>query len=268
MADPIREALRILLNEIDDLSVLGKIPSLREAVDEARTALAAEPPAPGPTIDDIWQLCEDHEFHLGMDGANEEESAEGLLEIINTALGRWGRPAPAPAADGERDHVPDAGDMVAADGEREELAAWLDEEAKSCAAQFYDRITRAAALLRQPAPAPAPEAGEAEELAQWLEFEADNAQELGCATIYDHDRLRWAAGYLRQLPPEGLVAEEYFHPASGARIVRDLVVHSGEPGECWTVRNNRHVNPCTEFPTLAAAWAALQQARRQEVSDE
>lgn len=65
-------------------------------------------------------------------------------------------PAPAPAADGERDHVPDAGNMVAADGEAEELAQWLDGEAKSCAAQFHDRITRAAALLRQPAPAPMP----------------------------------------------------------------------------------------------------------------
>ena len=169
---------------------------------EARATLAAEPPAPGPTIDDIWELCEDHEFHLGMDGANEEESAKGLLEIINTALGRWGRPAPAepvatlhvsdfrgyenydfqhlvdlppghyklftactaqppapaPAADGERDHVPDAGNMVAADDEAQELATLL-AIGSSCAAGAKlspEQCRRAAALLREARPQPVP----------------------------------------------------------------------------------------------------------------
>jgi hypothetical protein len=44
----------------------------------------------------------------------------------------------------------------ASDGEREELAAWLDGEAQSCAIQFKDRILRAATLLRNPAPAAVP----------------------------------------------------------------------------------------------------------------
>ena len=82
-------------------------------------------------------------------------------------------------------------------------------------------------------------------------------------------KLAHAAALLRQLPPDGLEAETYSHPASGARVVRDLAPASGEPGWCWcwTVRDHRHVNPFTEFPTLAAAWAALQQASREEVGN-
>ena len=53
--------------------------------------------APAPTINDIFELCEDHEFHLGGDGADEEESAESLLQIILVALTRWGNQPPAPA---------------------------------------------------------------------------------------------------------------------------------------------------------------------------
>ena len=72
--------------------------------------LAGEPPAPAPTINDIFELCEDHEFHLGGDGADEEESAESLLQIILVALTRWGnqppallrQPAPAPVPVAER----------------------------------------------------------------------------------------------------------------------------------------------------------------------
>lgn len=44
-----------------------------------------------PTIDDIYTLCEDHEFHL--DGQSEEASADCLLNIVTDALARWGRPA-------------------------------------------------------------------------------------------------------------------------------------------------------------------------------
>jgi hypothetical protein len=219
MADPIRNALRVLLNEIDDLSILEKGPHLHDAVNEARAALAAappapdprealaarplleavarmadrigqhtvgeitaisnraaawlaenppgqpvaieprgcpapgacscvEPPAPAPTINDIFELCEDHEFHLGRDGANEEESAEGLLQIIRVALARWGNQPPAP------DHLRTATEMVA-DGEREELAQWLenlgddyDDLYRSSRALVVPRLARAAALLR------------------------------------------------------------------------------------------------------------------------
>jgi hypothetical protein len=54
--------------------------------------LTPPPPEPqGPTLDDIVELCAEHEFILGIDGANEEESAKGLLEIARAALARWGR---------------------------------------------------------------------------------------------------------------------------------------------------------------------------------
>lgn len=57
----------------------------------ARTALA-EPEPEGPTLDDIWELCEEHDFVLGIDGANEEESANGLWAIARAVLARWGTP--------------------------------------------------------------------------------------------------------------------------------------------------------------------------------
>lgn len=123
-----------------------------------------------------------------------------------------------------------------------------------------------ACTTQPPEPAPAVD-GEREELARLLDGdgrylveaalarECQKTWELACRVIR-------AAVLLRQLPPDGLEAEEYVHADSGARIVREPC--DGEPGWCWTVSNSRHVNPCTEFPTLAAAWTALQQARRQE----
>ena len=92
MADPIREALERLVTAYDTNEGLP----IEEWLQVARAALAAEPPAPAPTINDIFELCEDHEFHLGGDGADEEESAESLLQIILVALTRWGNQPPAP----------------------------------------------------------------------------------------------------------------------------------------------------------------------------
>jgi hypothetical protein len=64
----------------------------------ARDPLVAAQPEPvGPTLDDVVELCAEHEFMLGVDGANEEESAKGLLEIARAVLARWGRPAALPA---------------------------------------------------------------------------------------------------------------------------------------------------------------------------
>lgn len=57
----------------------------------ARTALA-EPEPEEPTLDDIWELCEEHGFVLGIDGANEEESANSLWAIARAVLARWGTP--------------------------------------------------------------------------------------------------------------------------------------------------------------------------------
>ena len=162
---------------------------------------------------------------------DEDDYDEGVFDRARVFLAPE-PPAPAPAADGERDHVPDAGNMVAADGEWEEVAAWLDEEAKRCAVQFYDRITSAAALL------------------------------------------------LRQLPPEGLEAIQYWAGDDGAVIQR-----TSRAPESWAIRAGSSCMSTTgewdiepmpsdrtdewlanhRWPSAAAAWAALQQARRQEV---
>ncbi len=62
--------------------------------------LLSQPEPEGPTLDDIVELCADHEFMLGVEGANEEESAKGILEIVRVVLARCSRPRPAGA--GER----------------------------------------------------------------------------------------------------------------------------------------------------------------------
>ena len=110
---------------------------------------------------------------------------------------------------------------------------------------------------------PPPADGEVEDLARCLGSVACHLSGMGW--VDDADYVDRAAALLRQLPPEGLMPVEYFHTDSGARIFHEPC--DGEPGWCWTVSNS-HVNPCTEFPTLAAAWEALQQARRQEVGND
>jgi hypothetical protein len=98
MADPIRDALELLLSVVKPkYTDPDEIVALALAVVAARAALAAQPPAPAPTIDDIWRLCEDHDFQIG-DGASADESAEILLEVICAALARWGAQPPAAAA--------------------------------------------------------------------------------------------------------------------------------------------------------------------------
>ena len=122
---PMADAFRALCAELVDAWLKGD--DIVGAMNRARAALADESAVPQgkepasvtgqsrptvPTIDDVWELCEEHGFHLGIDGANEEESANGLREIIFTALARWGTPnlaetrrssedAPTPPADGE-----------------------------------------------------------------------------------------------------------------------------------------------------------------------
>jgi hypothetical protein len=156
MADPIRSLLAEMADELDNnrQCLMGDSSLVHPLAERARAALAAAPPAPAPTINDLLELCEDHEFHIGIDGANEEESAEGLLQIIRVALSRWGNQPPAP------DHLRTATEMVV-DGEREELAQWLeglgddyDDLYRPTSDLVVPRLARAAALLRQTAPTP------------------------------------------------------------------------------------------------------------------
>ena len=274
------------------------IAAMRAAIAAHEAALAAEPPAPDPrealaarplleavarlgdcigqhTVGEIETISDRAAAWLAENPPGQPVPIEPRGCPTPGACSCVEAPAPAPAADGERDHVPGAGNMVpaayaarlrqcpthgqlpanawgcpeclrelreelarlrgsAADGEREELAQWLDEEAKRCAAQFHDRITRAAALLRQ-------------------------------------------------LPPEGLEAIRYCVEEDGAVIQR-----TSRAPESWAIRAGSACMSTTgewdiepmpsdrtdewlanhRWPSAAAAWAALQQARRQEVGDE
>lgn len=214
------------------------------ATDEARAALAAEPLAPPLCLSDFETL---QGIALDMVESLRPIVIPEILGVLRKAIKQL--PAPTPPADGEV-KTPE-----------EVRAAFAELERRQENLRNFRQLR---AALATPTP---PADGEVEELAAWLEREADCAAKHSMTNIDSPEDLRRAAALLRQLPPVGLWAEEYFHPASGARIVRDLVVHSGEPGECWTVRNSRHVNPCTEFSTLAAASAALQQTRREKSDD-
>lgn len=84
------------------------VPAMRRALElwggqppQPRVALA-EPRPEWPTLDDILELCADHEFMLGVDGANEDESAKGLLEIARAVLARYGGQPPKPIPVSER----------------------------------------------------------------------------------------------------------------------------------------------------------------------
>ena len=99
--------------------------------------------------------------------------------------------------------------------------------------------------------------GEREELAQWLYRLADERSCNRRRGIRPHpSSLGRAAALLRQPAPEGLVVQEYVHLDSGARIIREP--SEEQSGGCWVVRNSRKVSPIADFPTVAAALAALE----------
>lgn len=144
-------------------------------------------------------------------------------------------------------------------------ASWLNENPPGQPVAIEPRgcPTPGACSCVQPVAPTPPADGEVEELIWRLGWIVAQLSDIGWED--DSASVDRAAALLRQLPPEGLEAMEYFHTDSGARVVHEP--RDGEPGWCWTVRNHRRVNPCTEFPTLAAAWEALQQARREEVGE-
>lgn len=140
------------------------------------------------------------------------------------------------------------------------LPSYCDEDEKARAVIAFAESALAA---EPPAPAPAAD-GEREELAALIEQTADSHNGLWPGPIIG--KLFRAAALLRQLPPEGLLAVEYVHIDSGARIICEPNEECS--GGHWAVLNSRHANPCTEFRTVADAVAALQQARQQEVGDD
>ena len=101
MADPIRTALERLVARLDETTDCnGPIPAWSDSYYAARAALS-QPEPEGPTLDDIYELCEEYEFILA-DGTSEEESTYVLWEIARAVLARWNRPAPQPIPVSER----------------------------------------------------------------------------------------------------------------------------------------------------------------------
>lgn len=271
MAD-LSNVVRMLIHQLDATrsyllpSYCDESEKARAVIAFAESALAAEPPAPAePDTDAVLTLAAIIREVDGNNSLGAAALAEAILAHPNAAS-VFQPTAPAPAADGERDHVPGAGNMVpAAYAARLRQChthgqlpanAWGCPE---CLRELREELARLRATAAD---------GEREELAQWLEDEAVYYKGLSTEASAKATR---AAALLRQQPPEGLSVEEYYvenyyHVDSGARIVREPC--DEKPGWCWTVRNSRHVSPCTEFRTVADALAALRQARRQEVGDE
>lgn len=196
------------------------IPAMRRALElwgrPTISALAAEPPEPAePDTDAVLTLAAIIRESAGNGLPGAARLAELILSHPNVAK-VFQPPAPAPAADGERDHVPGAGNVVpaayaarlrqcpthgqlpanawgcpeclrelreelarlrppAADGEREELAADLDECADSCVLaekhNWAQHMRRAAALLREARPQPVPVAERPWDRPGWCDAE-------------------------------------------------------------------------------------------------
>ena len=284
MADPIREALKRLLAVIKPkYTDPDEIVAVVRAMAAARTALAAEPTliASEPSDEDLADLAE------VFNGDS--------VPAMRRALELWGRPTVAALA--AEPPAPDPREALAARPLLEAVARMGDRIGQHTVGEIRTISDRAAAWLREHAPGqpvaieprgcPTPGACSCVEPpapAPTADGERDHVPGAGnmvpaayaaclrqCPTHGQLPANAWGCPEClrelrEELPPKGLTPEEYFHADSGARIVREPC--DGEPGWCWTVSNSRHVNPCTEFPTLAAAWEAVQQARRQEVGDE
>lgn len=256
----------------EDLADLSEVfngdplPAMRRALElwgrPTIAALAAEPPAPAEPDTDvvlvlaaiIRQVAEG-----GMPGA--ARLAELILSHPNIAS-VFQPPAPAPAADGAARlrQCPTHGQQPA--------NAWACPE---CLRELREELAR----LKAPAAD-----GEREELAQWLEGEAEYYESLSTEASAKATR---AAALLRQLPPEGVEAIRYCVEEDGAVIQR-----TSRAPESWAIRAGSSCMSTTgewdiepmpsertdewlanhRWPSAAAAWAALQQARQQEVGDD
>lgn len=72
-----------------------------------------------------------------------------------------------------------------------------------------------------------------------------------------HAGMEWQAKLLTQ--PSDIFPTEYADSdGGGIRIIMEPADETGQV--CWVVRNSRYVNPCHEFPTPEAAYAAHKDA--------
>lgn len=249
--------------------------------------VAAQPPAPTPapaldadTLRKVWReaawggrwatlvdyvalAVEAQRAPSGNPPATEEYLAEARQKVAGLSLDLLARRlqnlARVQARDG-REYgsalCARAAELIqpASDGEREELAKMLIQEAGSLEA-YCNKIVN----------------GECRTLACLQRggyVRSDGPPDSSVATCPSLEKAgakRRAATLLRQPapPPEGLSVMEYIHIDSGARIISEPSEECS--GGCWIVRNSRHVNPCTEFRTVADAVAALHPAQGGDV---
>ena len=275
MADQIRQALERLLAVIKPkYTDPDEIVAVVRAMAAAHTALAGEPPAPAePDTDAVLTLA----AIIRESAGNGLPGAARLAELILShpkVANVFQPPAPAPAADAEeRDHVPGAGNMVpaayAARLRQCPTHGQLPANAWGCPECLRELREELARLRARAAD------GEREELASALEV-------TGSYEIPSYEQLRRAAALLRQLPPEGLEAIQYWAGDDGAVIQRTLrapeswAIRAGS--SCMSTTGEWDIEPMPSdrtdewltnhrWPSAAAAWAALQQVRGQEVGD-
>ena len=144
-------SLAAIIRSVDGSHSLGAAALADAILSHPDAASVFQFPAPAPTVNDIFELCEDHEFHLGSDGADEEESAESLLEIIRVALARWGKQPPAPAPVVEED---DGDDVI--DRWIDSLPGWPNDWPAVTQCQLTALIREALEHWGRPATPPAP----------------------------------------------------------------------------------------------------------------
>jgi len=168
--------------------LMGDSGIVHPLAERARAALAAAPPAPDPHEALAARPLLEAVVSLATWG---EEVYSGQLPALQRRISAWlaenppGQP-PAP------DHIPAATKMVGdGDGEREELAQWMDANAKTVqkasgqpANGASQRFRRAAALLRQPAPAPVPVVV-SERLPEQGDCDAEGRCWVGCSAQID-----------------------------------------------------------------------------------
>ena len=91
---------------------------------------------------------------------------------------------------------------------------------------------------------------------QWAELRARvEALEANAQPTPNPSQIRSSAPASSLVEPGDIFPTEYADSdGDGIRILMEPADETGQV--CWVVRNSRHVNPCHEFPTPEAAYAA------------
>ena len=194
-------ALKRLIELEDAASTNGADPDTTvwdDAVAAGRAALKAEPE--GPSLADIRQLCVDNELLMFVHAADFDTVVVAILEIVRTALSRWGNLVTSPATElGVDKWYPDFADWL----EREMPEGTVIGDPLWWASKIADRIICTPALLQQVSTPTAPEPKRVEgvgELVEELRLMANRAAD--ARQFGDAHFLSRAVALLQQLQTE------------------------------------------------------------------